>query len=229
MLNETSRHKIRDALSAFQKPGCCLVEKTVSNALRIPFVKSVYPEAKLVHIVRNGYDVVESVRRQWTAPVEIRRLLLKAARFPWRSSARYALDYAGAYFKRRAAARSNAGGTWGPRYSGIDEDAASKALLEVCALQWQRCVQAATRDFSMLPEASHFTVRYEEFVNEPAGYLKRVADLMAVDASHYMSTVVATAMNRHHVGKGEHNLSEAEIESIAPIIEPTMAALGNGN
>lgn len=40
-----------------------LVEKTVGNSLRVDFVRKVLPEARFIHIVRDGRDVVESARR----------------------------------------------------------------------------------------------------------------------------------------------------------------------
>lgn len=33
-----------------------VVEKTCANALRVPFVSAVLPEARFIHIVRDGYD-----------------------------------------------------------------------------------------------------------------------------------------------------------------------------
>ncbi|MDA9981415.1 sulfotransferase [Gammaproteobacteria bacterium] len=226
LLSEATRNKIRDAISVFREPGHCLAEKTVSNALRIPFVTAVYPEARLVHIVRNGYDVIESVRRQWVAPFEYKRVLIKAAGFPWRSSFRYALGYVAGHIKRRVASRYSAGGTWGPRYRGIDEDLSTKSLLEVCALQWQRCVQAATRDLSRTSGSQHITLHYEEFISDPGRHLERIADLLDIDPSAYVSGDVTAGVNCHNVGTGEHGLSATDKITVEPIVEPVMSLLG---
>ena len=45
-------------LSNFQD-GQIMVEKTVSNTLRVPFVAAVFPHAHFVHIVRDGCAVTE--------------------------------------------------------------------------------------------------------------------------------------------------------------------------
>ena len=37
-----------------------MVEKTCANTLRLPFVDKVLPEARYLHIVRDGVDVVAS-------------------------------------------------------------------------------------------------------------------------------------------------------------------------
>ena len=59
-----------------------LVEKTVSNTLRIPFVREVFPEARFIHLIRSGRDVTESAMRMWLSPPDWRYLLQKARSFP---------------------------------------------------------------------------------------------------------------------------------------------------
>ena len=44
-----------------------LLDKTPSNAFRIPFIQSVFPNAKFIHIVRDGRDNILSRTRQWKA------------------------------------------------------------------------------------------------------------------------------------------------------------------
>jgi hypothetical protein len=55
--------------------GDVVIEKTVGNTLRVPFVHAVMPDAAFVHLVRDGMDVVESARRQWSAPPDREYLL----------------------------------------------------------------------------------------------------------------------------------------------------------
>lgn len=46
-------------------PDDVLVDKTPSNALRIPFLAAVMPDVKVVNIIRDGRDNVVSRTRQW--------------------------------------------------------------------------------------------------------------------------------------------------------------------
>ena len=41
-----------------------ILEKTPHNALKIPFVKVVFPNAKWIHLYRDGYDTAYSIFRQ---------------------------------------------------------------------------------------------------------------------------------------------------------------------
>jgi len=53
--------RIRDWFKAQRGSRPWLVEKNPRNTLRIPFLRAVFPEAKIVHIVRDGRDVACSL------------------------------------------------------------------------------------------------------------------------------------------------------------------------
>lgn len=44
-------------------PHKCIIEKTPINAMRIPFLNSLSPESPMLHLVRNGIDVIRSIER----------------------------------------------------------------------------------------------------------------------------------------------------------------------
>jgi Sulfotransferase family len=57
----TARRRFRRLMSA--PPGFTRVEKSPINSLRIGYLEVVAPEARFVHIVRDGIDVVRSIER----------------------------------------------------------------------------------------------------------------------------------------------------------------------
>lgn len=138
-----------------------LLEKTVSNTLRLPFVYEVFPDADFVHILRDGRDVVASSYAQWNAGSDWRYLLRKARSFPWRHY-RYALWYLG----RRLAAGSRGSGQalWGVRYAGIEQDLAKHSVAVVCARQWVASVTAVRAASSRLSSLRYREIRYEDLV-----------------------------------------------------------------
>lgn len=57
-----------------------IVEKTCANSLRVAFVQSIFPEARFVHIIRDGYDVCASaatrcIRNMNTGPIFPERMI----------------------------------------------------------------------------------------------------------------------------------------------------------
>ena len=122
------------------KSNQILVEKTVSNSLRVPFVATVYPNAHFVHLVRDGRAVTESAMRQWKKKPDIRSLVTKFRQMPLGSFnyiSWFVKNFVTGLFKGRGG-----GSIWGPRFPEIGDVIANKTLAEVCALQWAKSVTA---------------------------------------------------------------------------------------
>jgi hypothetical protein len=202
--------------------GGILLEKTVSNCLRVPFVNAVLPDARFVHLVRDGRDVVESAMRMWTAPPQADYLLAKLRSFPL-GNARYAFKYAW----NMVAGRLGAGRgqkVWGPRYSGIDSDAERLDLLTVCATQWDACVTAALDGLSELAGDRVLTVRYEQFATST----DVVADLACRLGLPGVDDVVAEhrAVSRSDTIQSGRGLPAAQQARIEDLIGSSLARLG---
>ena len=142
-----------------------LIEKTVSNSLRVPFVDRVFPAAQYVHIIRDGRDVVESSMRQWNAKPNVKRLVSKLVQFPI-GSRDYLFWFARNFASGLVSGRAG-GQVWGPRIPSIVDAANQMKLAEVCALQWKYCVERAQQDLNELPDSSAkvVTIRYEDLVS----------------------------------------------------------------
>lgn len=155
-----------------------LLEKTVSNALRVKTVHHLFPNARFIELTRSGYAVVESSLRQWQAPAQRGYLLQKLRYFPW-TNYRYAM-----WFVRTRLSRSNTAPIWGPRYHGIDHDIENLPLAQVCARQWRRCVERSAEDLNTIDSARVLRIRYDELMSD--GYsqcIERISDFLCVDPS----------------------------------------------
>lgn len=163
-LAERNARFIRKALPSLarQSQSDILVEKTVSNTLRVPFVDAVYPEARFVHLIRDGRDVVESAMRQWEAPPDWAALRQKLRDIPLEN-----LGYVwwfGMNFLSGLLSKRQGGKIWGPRYAGIDQDLNQLSLPEICAAQWAHSVERASADLAKLPKSRVHTIYYEDLV-----------------------------------------------------------------
>lgn len=226
LLTATIHHEILQHFETYSSGAPFLIEKTVSNCLRVPYVHAVFPDAQFIHLVRDGRDVVESARRQWNAPPNWRYILGKARTFPFTDAFGYALSYAKDAFRKLVTQNGSKASTWGPRYAGIEEDLANKTLLEVCAVQWARSVEKASTDLGRLPDEQVITVRYEDFVTDPRGYLERIARFIGLDPLPYAGNANLDVVSQQNVGKGIRNLSPEQLARIQPIIEDTLSMLG---
>jgi hypothetical protein len=222
-LNDVVRKKIIRAIDRFSKGSPYLVEKTVSNCLRVPYISSVFPDAKFLHIVRNGFDVIESVSRQWAAQPDLQYIFQKALTFPAIDAFGYGISYAKKTIRNLLVNDSTNLETWGSRYDGIDEDVKQRSLLEVCALQWSHSVAKAFSDLSKIPTENLLLIRYEDFVENPHLVLKRIAEFVDLDLNLCSSSFDLDAIRKDEIGKGMRTLSPDQITSILPIIEREQA------
>lgn len=159
--NKTARHirksVTRLALKDTASPAKIILEKTVSNTLRMETIRRVFPEAEFIHLERDGLDVVESSFRQWTMPSNRGYLIQKLRYFPIREW-RYGL-----WFARNALAPNDEPPIWGPRYKGIAGDLRTRGTAQTCALQWKASVTSARRASR---KEDTITIRYGDLPTE---------------------------------------------------------------
>lgn len=202
--------------------GIILLEKTVSNTLRVPFVNAVLPEARFVHLVRNGRDVVESAYRMWQQRPDWRYLIQKARVFPI-SNYRYAVWYLSNMLSGTMSGKSGVR-VWGPRYPGIESDVKSRELIEVCAAQWAKSVEYATRDLSSIDPGRVLTIHYETLLSDE----DKVAEIARFAGITDVDTVMSgyRRMIRRDTGGRWAGLSERDRELALRIMAPQLTALG---
>jgi len=224
-VSPSSRRFIRrfiDKYSAGHPSG--VVEKTVGNALRTPVVHAVLPDAVYVHLIRDGVDVIESTRRQWQAPSDMRYLVRKARHFPLRLVPRYGAKYLTSAARRRLR-RDRRIGSWGPRYPGIEQDLAREDLLTVCCRQWRAAVTQATSDLQRI-DATVVEVRYEGLIEEPLAELRRVADALDLPLEESAATAAAARIVSGRRGAGRAALTAGELATVDAEVGPLLDTLG---
>jgi hypothetical protein len=199
------------------------VEKTVSNTLRVPLVDQVLPDALYIHLVRDGRDVTESALRCWQAPPEFRRLFDKLRDFPWRTCSGYALAQARGLLQKYTSGNRRLP-VWGPAYPGIQRDLQRITLLEVCAWQWRRTVEAARQDLRSIPGDRWVEVRYEDLVENPVGVVGEIASLLNVDAQPLAQH--ATASIKSAPSRSATFQNKTQADAVEAILAPLREELG---
>lgn len=199
-----------------------VIEKSVSNVFRVPFIYTIFPEAKFIHLIRDGRDVTVSATRQWQSPSDVTYLLDKIRYFPLRN-VRYALWY----LKNAVASRIDNRqpfAIWGPRYPGIGEDVQNLSVMEVAAKQWAASVAAADDGFASIPERQRYSIRYEDLVADPSALADLLAFLDIPDPERVITSYEAS-VQRGKVGSWMM-LQDEQQSAILPLIEPSLQRFG---
>lgn len=225
-LTDARRDHIRAQVARLSKaqPGQILLEKTVSNTLRVPFVDSVFPDARYVHLLRDGRDVTESAMRQWMAPPNWRALWTKL-RSVSLADLGYVFWFAANFLRGRKEGRGG-GKIWGPRFPGSAELFSTASLAEVCAVQWVECVTRARADLAALPASSDrvFTIRYEDLVSDPAAIEELAQWLGLGDAASVMAEYHAKVRRPERALWTD--LPPEDQATLRRVVDPTLSDLG---
>lgn len=200
-----------------------LVEKTVSNSLRLEFVHQIFPDAKFIHLIRDGRAVTESAVRMWRQPPKAGYLWKKLRYFPWRSY-RHAIWYAANLVRGKlTAGRGQL--VWGPRYDGIEEDARLLPLPVTCARQWKKCVTAARRGLSGIPESNVLEVRYEELVSSDKA-ITDICDFIGLEDKGLVVDLFRKKLQPQNDDKWRTGLTGPELEQVLEEIGSTLTEMG---
>lgn len=148
-----------------------LIEKTVANTLRVPYVDAVLPNARFIHLIRDGREVAESAMRQWQAPPNWSALFKKLREIPVQNLGY--VTWFGFNFAKGLFSGRKGGNVWGPRFPGINAIAEAGPLSQVCALQWRESYIRANLHLPKLADAKSrvFTIRYEDLIRDESAIL----------------------------------------------------------
>lgn len=198
-----------------------VVEKTCANSLRVPFVDAVLPDAKYIFIYRDGIDATGSAKERWTAKLDIPYILQKVRFVPKTDLPYYGLRYFWARIYRLLS-RDKRLAFWGPALDGMQNILQNHTLNEVCALQWQRCVDNAEKAFSDMPAEKVVRVRYEDFVRQPVAELSRILEFIGKEVDPKKIAKAVDGVSPRSLGKGRKALGEQEVANLEALVGETL-------
>jgi hypothetical protein len=195
--------QLRDREGNPPKPGAVarLLEKTPKNALRIPFLLEIFPDARFVFLHREVRANLGSMMEAWRA---------------------------GGWVTYRQLAGWN--GPWSlllpPGYAGLQ----GRPLEEVVAFQWRVANETILDDLASLPRERWTTVRYEDLIGDPAGEVARLLEFAGLGMDPQLAAYLAKPLplSRHTKTPPrpeKWKQDAAEIERVVPGLAPISARL----
>jgi hypothetical protein len=199
-----------------------LLEKTPQNCLRLPFVHEVFPDAKFIHIIRDGVESSLSISKFWqthTSGLGGVRLSQRLREASIRQLPHYGMQFV----KRMLPAGDTPRVYWGPVLPGMPGIVKAHSILEVAAMQWRMCVDLATQYGRTMPPEQYLELRLEDF-NEQA-----LASIMSFAELPHEGELFNVAKERFNSDQTSHRscaAAPADIQVLKRWLDPTMNWLG---
>jgi len=215
-----------------------VIDQSPRNSLRIDFVRTVFPEARFIHVIRDARDAAGSIREQWLRRRQafndrgfrpdllLRTLWDHAHTQPLLRHKLAALLFElggvrGPYSRRRWDGMTG----WGPRFPGWRSVYSEAELLAFCAEQWRCCIDSAEHDLAAVPEAAKLTIHYEELLADPQTTIARLLDFAGLQDGPIFRTNLP-AINKDNAYKWHHALQRQEARIVTRVTQPTLERWG---
>lgn len=169
------RRYVRNRFLKFQQHHGDLrvMEKTPANVLRIPYVRAIFPESKILYIIREPLANISSAELKWREPINPRHLWHRILETPKSQLHYYAWRVLVDHYRTRVLRRKHVS-VWGVRYPGINQDINEMTIEEVIAKQWSEASRIAEADLAQIDPEIVLCVRYEDFVADPVNTFDRI-------------------------------------------------------
>lgn len=146
-----ARNRDGEAIDQSASQTIRLLEKTPKNALRIPFLNAVFPEALFIYLYRDPKENISSIMDGW-----------QSARF---------VTYTD---------KTGRNGHWSFLLPPKWEAMLNKPLEEVAAYQWETTHYYLLKDLRAIPRRRWIAVNYAEFLQDTLQVVRRLCEFMAV-------------------------------------------------
>lgn len=222
-----------------------VVSKSPDASLKVAFLNQIFPNARYIHILRDGRDATLSINVEWQKRQNVldrKKGVLPALRvlkraldrqpvlahkvqqllFEIGSPANLFKGRGGMlYRQRRWPGRIG----WGPQFLGWQDAIDAVSMLEFNAMQWAKCVEATLDDAELLVPDQYLEVRYEDLLQQPRNILAEVFDFLSVPITPDFVERMP-ALRRDNYNKWKAAFSAEDKARIGPILHRLLVRTG---
>jgi len=172
-----------------------LVEKLPINNFRLNFISKIFPDARFIHIYRNGLEVARSIEKKnensdWFGKES----------YKWAKLVEHALSAEGT-----------------KKLPELCVTTFDKALLE-----WRLSTEEAVSFLSKLPRQSYLEIHYDTFVENPTDIITEVLDFIGLQKDPEVDDFVSKNIVRRTSKLSSGNIAEKEYLLGGQLLHPSM-------
>lgn len=202
-----------------------LAEKTPSNCLRLRFIRAIYPDARILLVIRDGRSVLRSTDEILARGVPWVRILTRARQTPlteWPAYGRQAFD---AIWRKLTGTKLN---YWGPRPPGWHEWLEHDSTDLVMAKQWAGTIGRAVEDADHLQSqgVGVFRFRYEDLMQRPRELMTQICDYAELTNPEPVIEFTERTADPSRTDKWRAQLDDEVLELVRPHMQPMLERLG---
>lgn len=223
-----------------------LIDKSPRNSLKIPFILTIFPRARFIHLLRDGRDVTLSIHKEWQRRRNIVQNPNQEGRFNYFKALAVLKTYLARQTFRQDKLRAlwfethghflNKSGQlnrlrwqgdigWGPRFKNWQQVYAQNSLLQFNAHQWRACVQGIHRDWDLIQHQNRLTLRYEDLIADPEMKINEILDFMGVASSKEFIASLP-GLNAGNYNKWKSEFTKSQLKEIYPVLTPPLLEWG---
>jgi hypothetical protein len=193
----------RDGLPPAAGASARLLEKTPKNALRVPFLLRVFPDARFIFLHREPRANLSSMMQAWRSHGWVTYRRLAGWNGPWSM-------------------------LLPPGYERLKD----RPLEEIVAFQWQAANQTILDDLTSVPRDRWTTMCYEDLIRDPRPEIARLLEFAGLSMDprldKYLSKPLPLSRHTHTAPDPEKwRQDAAEIERVLRVIAAISARLGS--
>lgn len=200
-----------------------ICDKTPKNCLRIPFILSVFPDAKIIHVVRDARAVIASTQSQIHKKsyplLEHLSVKLKGSSvLDWYVFLPRLLFV----FKKVTGMSVH---NWGSRTQNWKNSNKDKTYIRL-AKQWKDTVTYTRSKGLEFGINNYLEVRYEDFIEDPTSAIKKIANFTNIHDIQPILKFCQSNIDSSRNSKRVNSLAKEDLKEIMSIIKPTLSDFG---